>query len=235
MIQTTPPTAKYLTLEAMVGMTRALAEKASVPVALHLDHCSNFDDVMKALRAGYTSVMIDGSKLPFEENIALTKRVVEAAMPMGVTVEAELGTVGGKEDNVSAGIAYTDIEEAKTFVEKTNVDIFAVAIGTAHGFYKGEPMLDFERLTAIRNQVSTPLVLHGGSGVPDEKVQETIRRGMSKVNFATELRAAATKAVREALKDEAIIDPKKFMGPARDAVKALCIEKIRVCGSENKA
>ena len=235
MIQTTPPTAKYLTLEAMVGMTRALAEKASVPVALHLDHCSNFDDVMKALRAGYTSVMIDGSKLPFEENIALTKRVVEAAMPMGVTVEAELGTVGGKEDNVSAGIAYTDIEEAKTFVEKTNVDIFAVAIGTAHGFYKGEPMLYFERLTAIRNQVSTPLVLHGGSGVPDEKVQETIRRGMSKVNFATELRAAATKAVREALKDEAIIDPKKFMGPARDAVKALCIEKIRVCGSENKA
>ena len=120
-------------------------------------------------------------------------------------------------------------------MEKTNVDIFAVAIGTAHGFYKGEPMLDFERLTAIRNQVSTPLVLHGGSGVPDEKVQETIRRGMSKVNFATELRAAATKAVREALKDEAIIDPKKFMGPARDAVKALCIEKIRVCGSENKA
>lgn len=235
MIQTTPPTAKYLTLEAMVGMTRALAEKASVPVALHLDHCSNFDEVMKALRAGYTSVMIDGSKLPFEENIALTKRVVEAATPMGVTVEAELGTVGGKEDNVSAGIAYTDIEEAKTFVEKTNVDIFAVAIGTAHGFYKGEPMLDFERLTAIRNQVSTPLVLHGGSGVPDEKVQETIRRGMSKVNFATELRAAATKAVREALKDEAIIDPKKFMGPARDAVKALCIEKIRVCGSENKA
>lgn len=235
MIQTTPPTAKYLTLEAMVGMTRALAEKASVPVALHLDHCSNFDDVMKALRAGYTSVMIDGSKLPFEENIALTKRVVEAAAPMGVTVEAELGTVGGKEDNVSAGIAYTDIEEAKTFVEKTNVDIFAVAIGTAHGFYKGEPMLDFERLTAIRNQVSAPLVLHGGSGVPDEKVQETIRRGMSKVNFATELRAAATKAVREALKDEAIIDPKKFMGPARDAVKALCIEKIRVCGSENKA
>lgn len=235
MIQTTPPTAKYLTLEAMVGMTRALAEKASVPVALHLDHCSNFDDVMKALRAGYTSVMIDGSKLPFEENIALTRRVVEAATPMGVTVEAELGTVGGKEDNVSAGIAYTDIEEAKTFVEKTNVNIFAVAIGTAHGFYKGEPMLDFERLTAIRNQVSAPLVLHGGSGVPDEKVQETIRRGMSKVNFATELRAAATKAVREALKDEAIIDPKKFMGPARDAVKALCIEKIRVCGSENKA
>lgn len=235
MIQTTPPTAKYLTLEAMVGMTRALAEKASVPVALHLDHSSNFDDVMKALRAGYTSVMIDGSKLPFEENIALTKRVVEAATPMGVTVEAELGTVGGKEDNVSAGIAYTDIEEAKTFVEKTKVDIFAVAIGTAHGFYKGEPMLDFERLTAIRNQVSAPLVLHGGSGVPDEKVQETIRRGMSKVNFATELRAAATKAVREALKDEAIIDPKKFMGPARDAVKALCIEKIRVCGSENKA
>lgn len=235
MIQTTPPTAKYLTLEAMVAMTGALAKKAKVPVALHLDHCSNFDDVMKALRAGYTSVMIDGSKLPFEENIALTKRVVEAAKPMDVTVEAELGTVGGKEDNVSAGIAYTDVDEAVTFVQKTGVDIFAVAIGTAHGFYKGEPKLDFDRLSAIRERIGTPLVLHGGSGVPDEKVKETIRRGMCKVNFATELRAAATKAVRGALTDEAIIDPKKFMGPARDAVKALCLEKIEVCGSANKA
>lgn len=235
LIQTTAPTVKYLTPEAMAAMTKALAEKASVPVALHLDHCTVFDDVMKAIRAGYTSVMIDGSKLSFEENIAVTKKVVEAARPMGVTVEAELGKVGGKEDNVSAEIAYTDVEEAKIFVEKTGVDIFAVAIGTAHGFYKGEPKLDFERISQIREAVSSPLVLHGGSGVPDEKVKETIRRGMCKVNFATELRAAATKAVREALKDESIIDPKKFMGPARDAVKALCIEKIHICGSANKA
>ncbi|MBR3990541.1 MAG: class II fructose-1,6-bisphosphate aldolase [Clostridia bacterium] len=235
MIQTTMPTVKYIGEDLMVAMVRALAEHASVPVALHLDHCTSFDLVMRALRAGYTSVMFDGSKLPFEENARLTKAVVEAARPMGVTVEAELGAIGGKEDNVSSDVIYTKVEEAVEFVSLTDVDILAIAIGTAHGFYKGEPKLDFDRIDEIRRAVETPLVLHGGSGVPEESVKRAISLGMSKVNFATELRAAMTAAVRESLKDEGIIDPKKFMGPGRDAVIALCLDKIDMCGSAGKA
>ena len=235
MIQTTPPTAKYITLDAMVAMVKTFAEKASVPVALHLDHCDNYEDVVKAMDAGYTSVMFDGSKQPYEQNVEITKKVVETANPRGITVEAELGTVGGKEDNVSADIMYTDVNQAVDFATRTGVDIFAIAIGTAHGFYKGEPKLDFDRLSEIRAKIDTPRGLHGGSGIPDVKVQEAIKRGMAKVNFATELRAAATTAVRKALEDENIIDPKKFMGPAREAVKALCLDKIQVCGSQNKA
>ena len=235
MIQTTPSTVKYLTLRQAVAMVKAEAEAASVPVALHLDHCESYEDVMAAVEAGYTSVMIDGSKLPYEENIAVTKKVVEDAHKAGVTVEAELGTVGGKEDGHSAEIAYTDPAEALDFFSKTGVDIFAVAIGTAHGFYKGEPKLNFELLEKLAEKIEAPLVLHGGSGVPDEMIKRTISLGINKVNYATELRAAMTKAVREALTDEGIIDPKKFMGKGRQAVIDLCCQKIMVCGSEGKA
>ena len=235
MIQTTPSTVKYLTLRQAVAMVKAEAEAASVPVALHLDHCESYEDVMAAVEAGYTSVMIDGSKLPYEENIAVTKKVVEDAHKAGVTVEAELGTVGGKEDGHSAEIAYTDPAEALDFFSKTGVDIFAVAIGTAHGFYKGEPKLNFELLEKLAEKIEAPLVLHGGSGVPDEMIKRTISLGINKVNYATELRASMTKAVREALTDEGIIDPKKFLGKGRQAVIDLCCKKIEVCGSENKA
>ena len=235
MIQTTPSTVKYLTLRQAVAMVKAEAEAASVPVALHLDHCESYEDVMAAVDAGYTSVMIDGSKLPYEENIAVTRKVVEDAHAKGVTVEAELGTVGGKEDGHSADIAYTDPDEALDFFSRTGVDIFAVAIGTAHGFYKGEPKLNFELLEKLAATIEAPLVLHGGSGVPDEMIKRTISLGINKVNYATELRAAMTKAVREALTDEGIIDPKKFMGKGRQAVIDLCCKKIEVCGSENKA
>lgn len=234
-IQTTMPTVKYITEDLMFAMVNCAANKKSVPVALHLDHCTEFDLVMRALRAGYTSVMIDGSKKGLEENISLTKSVVSAAKPMGVTVEAELGTIGGKEDSISAEIQYTDPCESYRFVSETDVDILAVAIGTAHGFYKGEPKLNFDILSQIRQKVDTPLVLHGGSGVPDEKVKKAIALGMSKVNFATELRAAATSGVREILEDSGIIDPKKYMGCGREAVKKLCIEKIKLCGSYGKA
>ena len=235
MIQTTPSTVKYLTLRQAVAMVKAEGEAASVPVALHLDHCESYEDVMAAVDAGYTSVMIDGSKLPYEENIAVTKKVVEDARAKGVTVEAELGTVGGKEDGHSAEIAYTDPAEALDFFTRTGVDIFAVAIGTAHGFYKGEPKLNFELLEKLAATIEAPLVLHGGSGVPDEMIKRTISLGINKVNYATELRAAMTAAVREALTDEGIIDPKKFMGKGRQAVIDLCCKKIEVCGSENKA
>lgn len=235
MIQTTPSTVKYLTLHQAYAMVKAEADHASVPVCLHLDHCESYEGVSAALNAGYSSVMIDASKLPFEENIATTIKVVADAKKLGIPVESELGTVGGKEDGLTAGISYTDPDEAVEFAERTNIDMFAVAIGTAHGFYKGEPKLNFELLAELRRRIDMPFVLHGGSGIPDEMVRRTIEGGICKVNFATELRAAATKAVRAALADEKIIDPKKFMGPAREAVKQLCIEKILLCGSQNKA
>ena len=235
MIQTTPTTVKYITREMAYAMVKAEADKASVPVALHLDHCEHYEDVVAAMEVGYSSVMIDASKIPYEENVAVTAKVVEAAKPFGATVEAELGTVGGKEDGHSADVIYTDPDQALDFATRTGVDIFAVAIGTAHGFYKGEPKLNFELLAKLREMISVPLVLHGGSGVPDEMIRRTIELGISKVNFATELRAAMTAAVRDALTNESMIDPKKFMGPGRDAVKALCIHKIKLCGSDGKA
>lgn len=235
MIQTTPSTVKYLTLDEAYAMVHTAAEKASVPVCLHLDHCESFDGVMSAIKSGYSSVMIDGSKLPYEENISVSRKCVEAAHAMGIPVEAELGTVGGKEDGHSADIAYTDPDMAEDFAARCGIDMFAVAIGTAHGFYKGEPRLDFDLLERIKARLDMPLVLHGGSGIPDSMIRRTIELGICKVNFATELRAAATAAVREALKDESIIDPKKYLGRARDAVRELSMQKIKLCGSDNKA
>ena len=235
LLQTTPSTLKYMTLRQAYAMAKAEADAVRVPVALHLDHCESYEGVCDALDAGYSSVMIDASKLDFEENIAVTRKTVQAAHARGVTVEAELGTVGGKEDSHSASIAYTDPGEAVDFFRRTGVDIFAVAIGTAHGFYKGEPRLDFELLQKLAGLIDAPLVLHGGSGIPDEMIRKTIELGICKVNFATELRAAMTAAVRQALKDESIIDPKKFMAPGREAVKSLCMHKIRLCGSDHKA
>ena len=234
MIQTTPSTVKYITLRQAVAMVKADAEAATVPVSLHLDHCESYEAVAAAIDAGYSSVMIDASKLPYEENIAVTQKVVAKARPLGITVESELGTVGGKEDGHSVDIAYTDPDEALDFFTRTGIDIFAIAIGTAHGFYKGEPKLNFELLAKIKDMIDCPLVLHGGSGIPDEMIKRTIELGINKVNYATELRAAATKAVREALVDQSIIDPKKYMGKARDAVRELCLHKIDVCGSRGK-
>ena len=235
LLQTTPSTLKYMTLRQAYAMAKAEADAVRVPVALHLDHCESYEGVCDALDAGYSSVMIDASKLDFEENIAVTRKTVQAAHARGVTVEAELGTVGGKEDSHSASIAYTDPGEAVDFFRRTGVDIFAVAIGTAHGFYKGEPKLDFALLQKLAGLIDAPLVLHGGSGIPDEMIRKTIELGICKVNFATELRAAMTAAVRQALKDESIIDPKKFMAPGREAVKSLCMHKIGLCGSDHKA
>lgn len=236
MIQTTPTTVNYIKREMAYAMVKAVADKASVPVSLHLDHCENYDDVVAAMEAGYSSVMIDASKLPYEENVAVTQKVVEAAKKYGATVESELGTVGGKEDgHVADGVIYTDPDEALDFATRTGIDIFAVAIGTAHGFYKGEPKLNFELLAKLREMIEVPLVLHGGSGIPDEMIKKTIDLGISKVNFATELRAACTKAVREVLENDSVIDPKKFMGKGREAVKELCIHKIKLCGSDGKA
>ena len=237
MIQTTPSTVKYASLEMFVGMVAAEARSASVPVCLHLDHGSSFELAVQAIKEGYTSVMIDGSKLPFEENIDVSARVVSVAHPNNIPVEAELGKVGGKEDDHEAvADTNTDPMEAKEFVEKTGIDSLAVAIGTAHGFYVGTPVLDKERLSEIRNVVDVPLVLHGASGLSDEDVMDCVKRGICKVNFATELRAAYSKAVKETFaENENTIDPKAYGKKAIQAVKELVEARMKVCGCDGKA
>lgn len=237
-MQTTPSTVKYAGLDYYFANAKVAAERASVPVAIHLDHGSSFELAMQALRTGYTSIMIDGSHGTFEENIAVSKAVADACHPSGIPVEAELGKVGGKEDDLDGGDEnpYTDPQQAVEFVKATGVDFLAVAIGTAHGVYKGVPKLDVERLSEIRKVVDIPLVLHGTSGVPDDAVKECIRRGICKVNYATDLRIAFTKGVNQVLGDKPdTIDPKKYNAQGREEVKQYVMSKIKVCGSEGKA
>ena len=236
-MQTTPSTLKYADPELFYANVAAVAKKASVPVVMHLDHGSSFELAMRAFRAGYTSIMIDGSHSVLEENIAITKAVVDAAHAGNVPVEAELGKVGGKEDDLDGGAGgFTDPEEAVRFVEETGVDSLAVAIGTAHGVYKGIPKLDVERLSQIREVVSIPLVLHGTSGIPDEDVKECIRRGICKVNYATDLRIAFTEGVKEVLEAKPdTIDPKKYNAAGREKVKEYDLGRIKVVGSEGRA
>ena len=237
-MQTTPSTVKYADVDYFYANVKTAAEKASVPVVMHLDHGNSFELAMRAYRAGYTSIMIDGSHESFEDNIAVTKAVVDACHPGGVPVEAELGKVGGKEDDLEGGEGnpYTDPQEAETFVERTGVDFLAVAIGTAHGVYKGIPKLDVERLSEIRSVVDIPLVLHGTSGVPDDAVRECIKRGICKVNYATDLRIAFSKGVKEVLAENPdVFDPKKYNARGREEVKKYVMDKIRVCGSAGKA
>ncbi|WP_276632611.1 class II fructose-bisphosphate aldolase, partial [Terrisporobacter hibernicus] len=201
-MQTTPSTVKYAGLDYFLANAKVAASRAKVPVVMHLDHGSSFELASEAFRAGYTSIMIDGSHSSFEDNIKISKAVVDMCKSSGIAVEAELGKVGGKEDDLDGGDGgFTDPKEAKLFVEKTGVDSLAVAIGTAHGLYKGEPKLDLDRLSQIKEVVSIPLVLHGGSGIPDSKVQESIKRGICKVNYATELRIAFTKGVTKYLEE----------------------------------
>ena len=221
-LQTTPSTLKYADVDFFYANVKTAAEKAAVPVVMHLDHGSSFDLAMQAFRAGYTSIMIDGSPKPFSENVQVTRAVASACHPAGIPVEAELGKVGGKEDDLIGGEGnpYTDPREAQAFVEATGVDFLAVAIGTAHGVYKGVPRLDLDRLREIRAIVSIPLVLHGTSGVPDDTVRACIARGICKVNYATDLRIAFTKGVSAYLKEHPdAFDPKKYNAQGREEVK----------------
>lgn len=237
MLQTTPSTIKYAGLDMYLANVKAAAERASVPVCLHLDHGDSFDLAMRALRTGYTSIMIDGSHNVFEENIAVTKAVADACRPSGIPVEAELGKVGGKEDDLDGGEGngYTDPLEAKEFVERTGVTSLAVAIGTAHGVYKGVPKLDLDRLAEIRKVVDIPLVLHGASGLSEEAVVESIKRGICKVNFATELRIAYTDGVKEFLAaNPDAFDPKKYGKVAMEHVKAIVETRMKMCGCTNR-
>jgi fructose-bisphosphate aldolase class II len=231
-IQASQGAIKYAGLAYITGLVKVAAAQASVPVCLHLDHGTSFEQVIRCIRDGFTSVMIDGSKLPLEENIALTKKVLDVARAAGVSVEAELGKIGGTEDDISVSereALMTDPEEARYFVEKTGVDALAIAIGTAHGRYKGEPKLDFARLKRVRELVEIPIVLHGSSGVPDEAIRTAIGLGVRKVNIDTNIREAFVKGVREAIAaDPDEIDPRKVLGPAREEMTRVVREKIRL-------
>ncbi|MFC5402164.1 class II fructose-1,6-bisphosphate aldolase [Cohnella soli] len=238
-IQSTVGTVKHLGADYIAAAAKVAADRASVPIALHLDHCSDFDIIMQCIRAGYTSVMIDASHDPFDANVAATRKVVEAASAVGVNVEAELGRVGGVEDDIvvdERDALLADPDECAKFVELTGVHTLAPAIGTAHGIYKGEPNIDFDRIGRIAAKVSVPLVLHGGSGIPEAQVRKAVSLGMSKMNVATELRIVFSDAIKEvfaANPDEN--DPRKYMVPAKKALKLAAIEKMRLCGSIGKA
>lgn len=222
-----------------VMMVQGLMEdmKITVPVAIHLDHGSSFDKCKEAIDAGFTSVMIDASHHPLEENIETTAKVVEFAHSKGVSVEAELGTVGGQEDDVIAdGVIYADPKECEELVRRTGVDCFAPALGSVHGPYKGEPNLGFKEMEEVRDLTRIPLVLHGGTGIPTKDIQQAISLGTSKINVNTENQISFTNAVREVLnKDSEVYDPRKYIGPGRDAIKATVVGKIREFGSNGKA
>lgn len=235
-LQTTPSTVKYAGLNLYYANVKAVAERASVPVALHLDHGDSFELAVQALREGYTSVMIDGSHLPLGENTKLVRRVVETCRPCRVPVEAELGCVGGKEDDlVNSCVGLTLPDHAVEFVQQTGIDFLAVAIGTAHGVYKGTPRIRLDLLSEIKKRVFIPLVLHGTSGVDDDVVRSCIQEGICKVNYATDLRIAFSDGVKRILnEDKSVIDPKVYGKMGKELVKRYVQDKIWVCKSSGR-
>ncbi len=254
-VATSEKAIEYAGIDVISAVVRKIAERAPIPIALHLDHGRSIESIVKAIRFGWTSVMIDASDRPFEENVEITRKVVEIAHSVGVTVEAELGKLRGIEDGVSVEereAFMTDPGEAKRFVEETGIDALAVAIGTSHGAYKfkGEPKLDFRRLEEIREKVKIPLVLHGASGVPeiivqeinrlggdiggakgvpDEELREAVKKGIRKVNTDTDLRLAFTLAVRRFLKERpSEFDPRKILRSAKELMKKVALHRISV-------
>ncbi|PAQ15269.1 fructose-1,6-bisphosphate aldolase, class II [Bacillaceae bacterium SAOS 7] len=225
----------------VVAMVEALMEEynVTVPVAIHLDHGSSFEMCAKAIHAGFTSVMIDGSHHPLEENIELTKKVVELAHIHGVSVEAELGRIGGQEDDLivdDAEAMYAIPSECDQLVRETGVDCFAPALGSVHGPYKGEPNLGFDRMEEVMNLTGVPLVLHGGTGIPTKDIQRAISLGTAKINVNTENQIASAKTVREVLAEKPdLYDPRKYLGPARETIKETVKGKMREFGSAGKA
>ncbi len=225
----------YTVVKMVEGLMKDM--NITVPVAIHLDHGSSFDKCKEAIDAGFTSVMIDASHHSFEENVEITKQVVEYAHSKGVSVEAELGRVGGQEDDVvSDGVVYADARECQELVEKTGIDCLAPALGSVHGPYKGEPNLGFKEMEEIGAATGLPLVLHGGTGIPTNDITRAISLGTAKINVNTENQIASAKAVRDTLNNDAdVYDPRKYLGPAREAIKATVQGKIREFGTSGKA
>ena len=234
----TPSTIEYAGAEYINAMAEVAAHKYDIPIAIHLDHFEDVEAIKRNIDIGFKSCMIDASKLEFEKNIAKVKEVVDYAHKFDATVEAELGKLGGQEDDLivdEKDAMYTNPNDAAEFVKKTGIDSLAVAIGTAHGLYKGEPKLDFERLKEIRSKVEVPLVLHGASDVPDELVMKAISLGICKVNVATDLKIPFSGALKEYFsKHPEANDPRKYMTPGKEAMKKIVEHKIQICGSANR-
>ncbi len=231
----TPGTFSYAGTDYLIGICQAAARRYDLPLALHLDHHEEMDDIEYKVKSGIRSVMIDGSHLPFEQNIAKVAEAVALCHRYGASVEAELGRLGGQEDDLivdSTDSFFTDPAAAREFVTATGIDSLAVAIGSAHGLYHGEPKLDFDRLALIREQVDIPLVLHGASGIPEAMVKRAISLGVCKVNVATELKIAFADAVKSYFsRHPDANDPRKYIVPGKLAMKEVVAEKIRICGS----
>ena len=230
---------QYAGISYVAQICKVAAQEVKVPVAVQLDHGQSFELAVACMRHGFSGVMFDGSNLPLEENITQTKKVVEVAKIFGVSVEGELGVLGGKEDNLvvdEADAKYTDPQQALRFVEETGIDVFAPAIGTAHGFYKQEPKLDFARLESIRSQVAIPIALHGSSGVAMEAVQRALDLGVRKVNVGTDLKALYVDSIRKFLQENPKEhEPRKVFGYARKAMIQLIQERLQELGSVGKA
>lgn len=227
--------AKYMGgYNTVVNMVKGLIKdlNITVPVMIHLDHSPSFEECEKAFNAGFDSLMIDASKEALEDNINITNRVSALGE---VIIEAELGTIGGTEDEVSADLMYTNIDEAKDYCSKVNIDIFAPSLGTAHGLYKSEPNINFELTSDIKNVTGKGLVLHGGTGLSDEILKECIKRGVVKINFNTELQLVWSKAIRELLNsDKEVYDPRKIIGAGENAIKTSVKHYIDILGSGSK-
>jgi len=237
-IQTTPGTLNHAGVEYIGSIMKTAGDLYSIPIALHMDHCKSFDMIVACIRNNYTSVMIDGSHLPYKENVKLVKKVVDLAHAVNIQVEAEIGKIGGVEDDMFVSdkeAAFTDPLEAKEFAESTGIDSLAVAIGTAHGVYKGDPKLDFNRIQEISELIEQPLVLHGASGVSNESVRKAIELGMAKINIATELKLPMADAIRSSLNNPDESDPRNYMGAAKEAIKKVVKDKIELCKTVNFA
>lgn len=239
MFAVTPSAMEYAGVENLAAMVQIAAKEIpNIPVSLHMDHGLTIKDVVTALRAGFSSIMIDGSKRPYEENVAITKQTVELAHSVGVSVEGELGKLVGIEDQVTVTekeAAMTKPDEAEDFVKRTGIDALAVAIGNAHGWYKGKPELDFERLKEIREAVNVPLVLHGASGIPAEDIKKAVSIGITKINIDTEIRDAFKRGVCSFIEENPdIFDPRKILKPALEKMTEIVATKIELFGSEGK-
>ncbi|MBK5092918.1 MAG: class II fructose-1,6-bisphosphate aldolase [Actinobacteria bacterium] len=237
-IAVSPGAMEYAGVAYLAAIAKVASESVDIPVSLHLDHGTSMEHVEACIEHGFSSVMIDGSKLPYEENVSLTRQVVELGRKKGVSVEGELGRLVGVEDSVSVSereASMTDPTQAAEFVERTGVDALAVAIGNVHGWYKGRPDLDFDRLREIKSKVGTFLVLHGASGIPDDMIREACSIGVDKINIDTEVRDAFRQAVARFVSENPdVIDPRKILMPARDAMREVVARKMRLFGSAGK-
>ena len=229
--------AKYMGgYHVVANMVKGLLQdlKITIPVALHLDHGKTVKACREAINGGFTSVMIDASKYDLETNIKMVNEVID--LTNGQTVEAEIGHIGGTEDETSSEVAYAKVEDCITLVKNTNIDCLAPALGSVHGFYKGEPKLDFEKMEQIKTATNLPLVLHGGTGIPDEFIKKAIKHGVCKININTELQDVWNKSVRRFIEENPdVYDPRKIISAGEKNMKEAIKNKIILLGSQNKA